>query len=50
LRQAWVEAREADSAWSPHQAGDVAEIVELAKIVRLVMYVAMGDTKSVREE
>jgi hypothetical protein len=32
------------------KAADVAEIVEVAKIVRLLMYVGMGDTKSVREE
>ena len=32
------------------KAADVAEIVEVAKIVRLLMYVGIGDTKSVREE
>ena len=32
------------------KAADVAEIVEVAKIVRLLMYVGIGDMKSVREE
>ena len=32
------------------QPEDVAEIVEVAKIVRLLMYVGIGDTKSVRGE
>jgi hypothetical protein len=32
------------------KAADVAKIVEVAKIVRRLMYVGIGDTRSVREE